>query len=516
MSRCTPDLFAAIHLGSEQLALQIVEYRSLDDMRVIEKAGRQLSLGEETFKTGKIDFGTVSEVCELLKGYKRMLSEYGVKDYRLIATTALREAKNQQYIIDQIKVKTGFQVEVIDMPTEIFLKYISLFKTVKEHGMVKPDEALLFVDISSGGLGITLYKGNMIKYQQNIHIGALRIKESFEKYQRDSIHFHQALSEYIFSIIDAVERELGEEKIKHLVLSGIETKLLLKMLGRDQCKKIETVALDEFYKLYQQVKGLNLPQIMTTFGLSEGRAEMVLPTIVLYKQILGLTRVENIVIPADQLIDGFTLKHIAEKTKDCWTEEMEEQSISLVRGIGEKYHCNPNHAAQVEGFSLQLFDKLTKIHGLGKRERFLLRVACLLHNIGNFVSLRRHYFYSYRLIISSDIFGFTETEKAIIANVAYYHAKLIPSNTDPNYAELGVGQRVVVSKLSAILRMADALDRSHQQKIGNCEISLHGDELHITVKTKEDISLEEWTFEEKMPFFQDVFGLKPKLIRRAG
>lgn len=516
MNRRAPDLFAAIHLGSEQVSLQIVEYNSINDMKVVEKASRQVTLGEETFKTGKLGFGTVADICELLKGYRRTLQEYGVKDFRLMATTAVREAQNQQYVIDQIKVKTGFNVEVVDMPQEIFLKYIALYRTIERHGLANSQDGLLFVDISSGGLGITLYQKGTIKYQQNIHIGALRIKESFDKHQRESHYFHEALSEYILSTIEAVETGLSQQKIKYMVLSGIETKLLLKMLGREQSQQLEYVSLEDFHRLYQQVKGLKLPQIMTMFDLTEARAEMVLPTIVLYKQILSLTTVEHIVIPADQLIDGFTLKHIAEATKSQWLDVIEDQIISLAREIGVKYQHDSKHADAVERYSLLLFDKMAKIHGLGKRERFLLRIACMLHDIGKFVCLRRHYFYSYRLIISSDIFGFSEDERAVIANIAHYHSKGTPSNNDPNYAVLTKDQKVVVAKLAALIRLADAIDRSHKQKISDCDIVVKGDEVHIIVTTKEDISLEEWTFADKTDFFQDVYGIKPLLIRRAG
>ena len=152
------NTFAAIHLGSEQVSIQIAEFQTLQDIRIIDRASFQAPLGEETFKTGRISFSAVSQTCELLKGFRRMINEYGVRDYRLLATTAVREAENQQYIIDQIRVKTGFRVEVVDMPLEIFYKYIALFRSMAMKQLIQPGKPLLFVDISSGGLGITLYK----------------------------------------------------------------------------------------------------------------------------------------------------------------------------------------------------------------------------------------------------------------------------------------------------------------------------------------------------------------------
>ena len=228
----TPHLFAIIHIGSEQITLQISEFSDLSDLHVIEKTSREVFLGEETFKTGRISFTTSGQLCSLLRGYKRLLTEYGVRDFRVIATTALREAQNQHYVVDQIRIRTGFEMEVVDMLQEIFFKYVALYHMIRRHQIEQPEEALLFVDISSGGLGFTLLKNGIVHYQQNIHIGAVRIKESFEKNERESVHFHQALSEYIYSSIEPVKADLAQHSIKYIVTSGNENHLLLQMLGQ--------------------------------------------------------------------------------------------------------------------------------------------------------------------------------------------------------------------------------------------------------------------------------------------
>ncbi len=515
MAKQTPDIFAAVHVGSEHVSLQIVEYQGLNNIKVLEKASRQVTLGEETFKTGRISFEAVIELCELLKGYKRLLVEFGVRDYRLVATTAIREAENQHYIIDQIKIKTGFNVEIVDMPQEIYYKYAALFKRVEAHGLTNEEDGILFVDISSGGLGITLYKDGAIKYQQNIHIGILRIKESFDKHQRESVYFQQALEEYIYSIVEPVKHSLCQHKIKYLVLSGTETRLLLTVLRREGSEELSFLSLTDFNQLYEQIVRLNLPQIMNNFSLAESKAEMVLPMIILYKQILMLTDVGQIVLPCDHFIDGLTTLHIAEKSKDEWLSVIERQIISLAHTLGDKYQHDSKHAANVEKWSIVLFDRMARVHGLGKRERLLLKVAAILHDIGKFVSLRKHYFYSYRLIMSSDILGFSEEEKAVMANVAHYHSKGTPSDSDPNFAVLTKEQKVLVGKLSAIIRLADAIDRTHRQKIAACEIAIKGDQMIISVETNEDISLEEWTFSDKAGFFENVFGIRPILKRQA-
>lgn len=516
MHKNHPSLFAAIHVGSEQVSLQIVEYHNLETIRVLENIHRQISLGEETFQTGRIGTDTVAQLCDILKGFRRKLTEYGVRDYRLMATTAIREAANQPYIIDQIQIKADLEAEVIDMPQEIFFKYVAIFRKMQVLGLTAGKEALLFVDITSGGLGITLYRNGRILYQQNIHIGVLRIKESFNKTQRDSLSFQQALGEYIFSVIEPVRPALAGHTIRYVVLSGPDTELFLQMLGRKTRSELDSVKQEEFLVLYKKLHKLNLSQVMQAFALSEAKADMALPTIILYQQLLSLCQAQELAVVNDQFLDGMTVCHIAQKTKHPWTDEIDKQTFSLIRSLAKKYHQHDGHSEAVAAVSLQLFDKLHRAHGLGKRERQLLEGAALLHDIGKFVSLRSHYLFSHRLILSSDILGFSEKEKLIMACVAQYHSKGTPRPSDPTLSGLSVQEQMTVAKLAAIIRLADAIDRTHRQKALKIEFAFRGEELLVTVTTREDYALEQWTFADKASFFENVFGIRPILIRQAG
>lgn len=506
--------FAAIHIGSETVSLQIVEYKDVDDIRVLDRARRQMDLGEEAFKSGQISFASVSEICELLKGFRRLCSEYGVRDCRVMATTALREAENQQYIIDQIRIKTGLEVEIVDMPQEIFYKYMALFKHLQTSGLANTEDGLLFVDISSGGTGITLYRQGAIRYQQNINIGAMRIKESFAQNQRDDVCFQQVLDEYIESAIDPIAVALMGQRSPYLVLTGNETRLLLQLLGHSE--GLAVLSPKELKDLYRKVRRLNLPELMTRFDLNEADAALVIPALGLYCKMMEVAAVDHVLVPTLRFIDGMTLLHVAEKTDSRWLDVMEEHTFSVVKALEDKFHYDKAHASVVEEFSLLLFDKLNRYHGLGRRERLMLRAAAHLHDIGKFVNLRRHYFYSYRLIESADILGISRSEKRIIANVSYYHSKGTPNNADENFTRLSNKAKLTVAKLSAIIRLADALDRSHRQKITDCSVQIKGDEMLVNVKAREDLSLEEWTFAEKAEFFESVFGLKARVVGMIG
>ena len=281
-------IFAAIHLGSEMISMQIVQYRNLNNIKILEECNRRVRLGEETFKNKIIPFSMVNEICELLVGFKRLMTEYEVEEYSMQATTAVREALNRVFLIDQIYIRTGLKVTVIDLPEEIYTKYQSIRRTMKLDGLTGVDESMLMMDISSGGLGITFVKDNVIRYQQNLNIGVIRVKESFNRNQRSSMKFNQALAEYLSSTMGAVRDALKNEQVRYLVLSGAESELLLQMLGIEFKAGVIRIKTEQFMQLFKTVHALNLPQIIKVFKINEDIAELVVPTSISGRKPTGI------------------------------------------------------------------------------------------------------------------------------------------------------------------------------------------------------------------------------------
>ena len=507
-------IFAAIHLGSEMISMQIVQYRNLNNMKVLEECNRRVRLGEETFKNKIIPFSMVNEICELLVGFKRLMTEYEVEEYSMQATTAVREALNRVFLLDQIYIRTGLKVTVIDLPEEIYTKYASIRRTMKLDGLTGVDESMLMMDISSGGLGITFVKDNIIRYQQNLNIGVIRVKESFNRNQRSSMKFNQALAEYLSSTMGAVRDALKNEQIHYLVLTGAESELLLQMMGVEFKAGVIRIKTEQFMQLFKTVHELNLPQIIKVFKINEDVAELVVPTILLYEQLLALVPVQEIILTDDRFIDGICLLHIGPKASKDYADELEQEQLSLLYSIGERYQYDEAHSRQVAKLALAMFDKLGKHHGLDSHSRILLQATALLHDIGKYVSLRSHSLYSYMLIMSCDILGFSEMDKKIVALASYYHAhRLFSGKRHAEVEEMSAEIMPLVAKIAALVRLADAMDRSYQQKIKVCKVSVKDGTMLIEAKSKVDLTLEEWTFAGKAIFFEEVYGLKAILER---
>ena len=513
MKRKNYTTFAAIHLGSEMISMQITEYRSTDIYKIIERCNRRIRLGEATFKNKIIPFPLVSEICEILQGFKLLMEEYGVEEYVMQATTAVREASNQIFLLDQIYNKTGLVVDVVDMPKEIYTKFVAIRNTLKVAKISSERDGMLMMDISSGGLGVTLVRDDKICYQENFHVGIIRIKESFERNRRESIHFNKALTEFLSSTIGPVRNELGDDKVQYLVLSGTETELLLRMLGLDEEQMVHRIKAEDFHAFFDKMRQMNLPQLIQAYKIPESTAELVLPTVLLYEQLLHLIPAQEIIITADRFIDGMQLLHIGKKTNASLRKDWEQELISLFHTIGKRYLYDKKHAQQVERLSLIIFDKIAKGYGMGEHERMLLRATCILHDIGKYICMRSHSIYTYQLIMSTDIIGLSEKDKKIVALAAYYHANRLFDKTNPRAPLVEKELVAVVAKLAAIVRLADALDRSYMQKIHSCTVNLKDNKLKVQAASKEDLALEIWTFADKSSFFEEVYGIEPILER---
>jgi len=504
---------AVIHLGSENITMQIIEFTSLSEIRVVDEVRRKVKLGEETFQTRKISFSTMLQIVDILKGYRKMMREYGVKEYMLQATTAIREAENQQYFLDQVSVKTGFKIEVVNMSQEIYTKIAALVRTwgVQDQKSL-PKEGIMLADISSGGLGITYLKDRKICYQQNLHVGLVRMREQFTRNERSSSHFDDALTEYIQASLMPVDQELAEETVEALVLTGTESQVLLDMLQKHCGKrKKPSFTAQEVNSLYASIKGYNENQIAKEFNFSTEETEIAFSAVILCEQLMAVSEAKKVVLPVDRFIDGMKYLYIARRTDDPFLEAMLQLRMSLVRGIGARFHYDAVHAAWVENMACKLFDAMASSQGMDREARILLRAAAYLHNIGKYASLRSYDVYNYYLIRSADILGFSDEECRTIAQISYLYTLDRPELQGSEPLAFDGQFTPLVAKLAAILRLADSLDVSGRQKIKDCTVALKGENLKLKVRSRQRLDLEEWTFAKRGLFFEEVFGVHPVL-----
>jgi exopolyphosphatase/guanosine-5'-triphosphate,3'-diphosphate pyrophosphatase len=272
--------------------------------------------------------------------------------------------------------------------------------------------------------------------------------------------------------------------------------------------QITEVPRDAFIEFCGRVERMAEEEIADRFGLSPGDAEILVPALLVYRTLLVETSAAGITVPPTSLRDG-VLADMAAPQADGHPGSLEDfsrQVLASAEALGEKYRYDAVHAKNVAHLAMRLFDELKAEHGLDARDRLLLEVAALLHNIGVFVGLRAHHKHAQYLIQASDIFGLSSDDRAIIANVARYHRRGLPQQSHLPYMALDRTERVRVNKLASILRVANALDAEHSQKVKDLRITAADGAWLLEVDGIGDLAMERMKVEARADLFHDVFG----------
>ena len=502
------NLIAAIDVGSHAIRMKIGEINRAGVFKELESFRKIAVVGHDTFKSQKVSFESVDKICEILGNFNKTMNDYGVRHYQAMATSAIREAKNREYILDQINLKTGFDVQVIDNAQEQFLTLKGL-KYHLENYETLVDEGVIVVVIGAGSIQVTTYLEGELRSSQNVKMGALRIKEILGSLENSILKYNEVLEEYIRVNMEGLLVVGRDSDFKHLIVVGGEMSVISGMIEQGNLED-QVIKKKQLRDLYKRLLTMSIEEIRYEYDVRRERADIILPSLMLLNQFVKMTDSKNIIVPNVSLVDGI-VRHIHENLYNLRLDETTVRDvITNAKVIAKSYHYNEAHCTYVEEVALQLFDKLKKVHGL-KLERQHLRVAAILHDIGKFISLDKHSAHSYELIRVIELFGMSKIDMEIIAVVSKYHGMAAPEDTKYDFGSLPKDKITIAAKLIAILRIADSMDRGHGQKIAIKSVKVKDKVLTIKGVSHLDTTLEEWNFAGKSKFFKDVFGITPEL-----
>ena len=297
---------------------------------------------------------------------------------------------------------------------------------------------------------------------------------------------------------------LKDRDIKCLIITG---DYILELL-----KKHEVTA-EEFRAMYDAIIYKHPEEIAKEYGIPSESASLILPSVTIYKRIIEELEAEAIYLPGTSLSDGIAYDY-AQKMRYIKPEhQFNDDIIAAARIIAKRYQGNKGHIRNLEKLALSIFDKMKKISGLGERQRLLLQIAVILHGCGKYINLSDAAQCSYSIIMATEIIGLSTAERSIIANVVRYNTVEFTIE-DVLTQQLRPEDYLVIVKLVAILRVANALDRSHKQKFEQVRLILKDAQLEIVVDTSEDITLEKGLFPPKAYYFEEVFHVRPMIRKK--
>lgn len=506
--------FAAIEIGSYALEMKIYEISGKGQIKEINRVYHVIELGKESYNFKKIRFEIVDEVCDILSDFRNIMKEYGVKDYRAFVTSAVREAMNCQNILDRISIRTGLQVSVLSNAELRFTysKAVAL-KDKKFNELI--NDGTMMIDVGGGSMQLTIYdKGHLVS-THNVKLGAVRLREMMSRLKVNPADYLEVLEEFVESDIkDMLSIFFQNIRIRNMIATGDYVTHILTQ-AEDSAQKRDMFTRKEVTSLYDKittkshgkyeeyVEGTNIP------------VGILVPSAVIYKKIVDIMEVENIWVPKVKLCDGMVAEYAEETKKLKVNHPFQEDIVYAAWVIAKRYLGNEEHLKLVEESALMVFDEMKKYHGLSGRERLLLQIAAILHDTGKYIGVEEQGESCYNVIIGTEIIGLSRLEQMIVANIARY-------NTDEfEYEDIlqqGMNQEMgmVILKLTAILRICNALDRTHGQKCKKLKVSLNKKELVLTTQTFENMAIEKGMFEDKAGMFEDVYGITPVLKVKRG
>lgn len=499
-------MFAAIDVGSFELELGIYEITTKNGIREVDHLRHVIALGKDTYNTGKISYELADETCMVLEDFVGVMKAYGVTEYRAYATSAMREAKNNQIVLDQIRVRTGIEVKIISNSEQRFISYKAIASKAAEFDKTI-QKGTAIVDVGFGSMQISLFDKEALVSTQNLMLGVLRIRELFSTIPAEAAVHQKLIEELVDNELFTFRKMyLKERDIKNII--GIGESVLYLAKRSDGEKPATRISAEQFQQFYDRLIGLSIDQVEERFGVNEEYAALLLPSAIIFKRILEITGAEMFWVPGIRLCDGIVAEYADEKKLVKLSHNFEEDILVASRNMSKRYKCHTSHIQIIEKYVLDIFDTTKRFHGLGQRERLLLRIATILHDCGKFISMKNPSQCAYYIIMATEIIGLSHSERTIIANVVRYNVE------EFGYNQIRSGETILIGKLTAMLRLANALDRSHNLKLSDCRMAVKGGQLVITTDNSEDITLEAMSFLQKADFFEEIMGIRPVLKQK--
>ncbi len=497
------DKRAIIDIGSSAIRMSIYEIKDRD-IFTVDELWQSIKLGVDTFNTGKISRKQIDETLSVLKRYKKYCKELNVTDIYTVATTAVREASNIDVFLDNIKTNTGLDIDILSPNEEIQLIYNALINN--KDTPIKKGGKNCIVEISAGLMNISIFADECIIYSRSLPLGSLKLTEDYHKYFSNE----KSYPAFLKSTLDHELRYLKKQmpKVKIATVYGICSELeeISRIVNGDG--DITSVNLADLKNLSDMSQNRTQRELVNAMKIPHDITDTLYTASTSYSRILELFGFQKIFIPDISLRDAIIKNRLyCNDYPEYFTNKMRQIKMNAKK-IGEMLNFDEKHALKVSKLAIDIFNDTKEMHKMGNDDEAYLMVAAILHDVGMCISARSHHKHSLYIIKSQDFFFFDENEKNIIANIARYHRRSEPKPTHPDYVMLSQNDKMKVIKLSSILRLADALDSSHNQLIRTVKCVVKEDRVVLSPYCNAKIFSEEYAIKKKKSAFEDHFGKK--------
>ncbi|RYD21294.1 MAG: HD domain-containing protein [Verrucomicrobiaceae bacterium] len=496
------NLHTALHIGASSVSMMVAERADDGSLLPVDFLEQPAPVARDIFRNGSVSAQTTERVVSIIKGYQESLAELGLDANnitRAVATNILSEAANHETVMNRIRIACGLKIGTIDDGEMTRLIYLKTRRRLLNLPAMRKDTTLV-LHVGPGNTRALLFQNGRITRYTSYRMGTHRTREAVEGTHAEGSALLRVVREHAYGNLAQIRFDYSDVSVDGIVLIGYEIQSVAKALMKEQ----QSCTIKAMRQFTADAANLSDVELVKRFQLDYQTAEALIPALEINLAVAETLKLDEVHIPTSEYEQG--LLHdllVSQELTGAFAEEV----LRSARILAERYQSDPSHGEHVGNLCAKFFDELKELHQLTEHDALLLQVSAILHEVGTYVSPRAHHKHSEYLILNSEVFGLDRLDVTIVALVARYHRHSGPRLDHPAYAALSTEDRIRVCKLAALLRVADALERTHAQRVAQLEIRIESGKLRLRLPGLADAAVERLAMASKADVFEQVFGL---------
>jgi exopolyphosphatase/guanosine-5'-triphosphate,3'-diphosphate pyrophosphatase len=498
--------FAAVDIGSNSVRLKIsrlVAHRLVE----IQEDREVTRLGESVFQSGFLSPEAIALTVKVLRRFHREAQRAGTDTVRVVATSALRDARNSRAFLEWVRSATGWRVEIISGLEEARLIHLGLTSSMRMNS-----SPTLMIDLGGGSCELTVSLKEHIRETVSLPLGAVRLTSDFLHHDPPRKPEMRQLRSFIRRETGRIADRISKAKPKIVIATSGTAEALSTAshsLYRTRSQRANTVSRLQMGRMAKMLARLSIEERRKVPGVGLRRAEIVIAGAAVFAELLERYKLGGFRYSPLGLRDGLLAQMAADYDHATRSgRQIESERQDSIQAAVKHYRVDLDHAMRVRESAMKLFHDLRSLHRLPTEYKEWIAAAAMLCEVGDYVNRTGRHRHTYYIISHSEILGYTPQQRKLIATIARYLGKSRPSAEDAPFKMLPPSEQKQIVKASLLLRLASALNlgRSGALKIFHARIRAGAVELELTPKRPMSVDLELWAVEKEKAYFREVFG----------
>jgi exopolyphosphatase/guanosine-5'-triphosphate,3'-diphosphate pyrophosphatase len=508
--------FAAIDIGSNSCRLKIAAVQ-MHRLKTLHEDREVTRLGESVFQTGVISPEAMAATIRALKRFHKAVQLHVVDKVRVVATSAMRDARNAAAFTEWVKATTGWSVEVISGLEEGRLIHLG----VVTHEVGARGRCLL-IDLGGGSCEVTLSDGGRIKSMVSMPLGAVRLQEEFLRNDPPAKEDVARLKQFIDRELKRAEKKLGTPRVGLVIATSGTASALAeasghvrkgrvqkKTLAKKRLERVGALTADtpDVRKLADRLSKMNNAEREAVPGIGPRRSEIIIGGSLVYASLLERMGLKGFRYSPLGLRDGVLSQMLAEvDLRASVHQKIESERWAGVLEVCQRYGIEQRQVEPVRQHVVELFDALARVHELPEEYRLWLEAAAMMQDVGKFMNHQGHYRHTQYIIANSEIFGFSPEQRMIVSAVARYMGKSRPDPMDRPMRWIPVEEHGNVTRAVVLLRLAVALNQDRASAVLQMKTHVYPKRVLLElVPGRGGAELEAWSLKKEAAYFREVF-----------